>query len=126
VQSVTRELIADGLIRSAHDCSEGGLAVALAESCLSGGLGADVAFDDELSAAASLFSETQSRVLVSAAPADYDELIDRLEASNVAFSVLGEVTPAEAGIRILDKVELSFEDARAAYEDTLPRLMGDA
>ena len=125
LQSVTRELIADGLIRSAHDCSEGGLAVALAESCLSGGLGADVAFEDELSAAASLFSETQSRVLISAAPAAYDELINRLEAAGVPFAVLGEVTPAEAGIHILDKVAISFEDARAAYEDTLPRLMGD-
>ena len=125
VQAVTRELIAAGLVRSAHDCSEGGLAVALAESCLTGGLGATVAFDDDLAPVASLFSETQSRVVISVAPDAVAQVIDHLEAADVPFSALGEVAPREAGIRILDKVELDFEDARAAWEDTLPRLMGD-
>ncbi len=126
VQAITRELIVRGLINSAHDCSEGGLAVALAESCLTGGMGADVAFDNDLPTAASLFSETQSRVLVSAAPDRVDEVLDYLVAAELPFSVLGEVRTAAEGIRILDAVELSFEDARAAWEDTLPRLMGDA
>ncbi|MCL2333149.1 MAG: AIR synthase related protein, partial [Actinomycetia bacterium] len=126
VQAIARELIAQGLINSAHDASEGGLAVALAESCLTGALGAEVAFDDDLSPVASLFSETQSRVLISAAPERVDEVIDYLVAAELPFSVLGEVRPAADGIRILDKAELSFEDARAAWEDSLPRLMGDA
>ncbi len=46
VQNAVRSLIRDGLVQSAHDCAEGGLAVSLAESCLSGPihLGADVGF----------------------------------------------------------------------------------
>lgn len=60
--------IRGGLVRSAHDLSEGGLAVALAESCISGGIGANV----ELSANAlrsdvALFSESQSRIVLTAA-----------------------------------------------------------
>jgi phosphoribosylformylglycinamidine synthase subunit PurL len=59
----------EGLLQSAHDCSDGGLAVALAECCFSslgrGALGATVTLDGELSVAASLFGETPSRVLVS-------------------------------------------------------------
>ncbi|MCL2324660.1 MAG: AIR synthase related protein, partial [Actinomycetia bacterium] len=125
VQAITRELIAQGLINSAHDVSEGGLAVALAESCLTGGLGARVAFDDGLAPAASLFSETQSRVLISTAPEHVDEVLDYLVAAELPFSVLGEVRPAADGIRILDAAELDFEDARAAWMDALPRLMGE-
>ena len=59
----------EGLLQSAHDCSDGGLAVALAECCFSSlgraGLGATVTLDGETSVAASLFGETPSRVLVS-------------------------------------------------------------
>ncbi|MDT5267944.1 MAG: phosphoribosylformylglycinamidine synthase subunit PurL [Acidobacteriota bacterium] len=59
----------EGLLQSAHDCSDGGLAVALAECCFSslgrGALGATVTLDDELPVAVSLFGETPSRVLVS-------------------------------------------------------------
>jgi phosphoribosylformylglycinamidine synthase subunit PurL len=59
----------EGLLQSAHDCSDGGLAVALAESCFSSlgrvSLGASVELGGELSAADELFGETPSRVLVS-------------------------------------------------------------
>jgi phosphoribosylformylglycinamidine synthase len=59
----------EGLLQTAHDCSDGGLAVALAESCFSSlgraGLGASVDLGGELPAAAALFGETPSRVLIS-------------------------------------------------------------
>ena len=54
------------LLSSAHDCAEGGLAVALAESALAGGLGVDLEFDPGLSPAAALFGESQSRAVLSA------------------------------------------------------------
>ena len=63
-----RALIRIGLIESAHDCSEGGLAVALVEACLSGpqGLGAEVDFGEtDLRADVLLFNETQSRIIIS-------------------------------------------------------------
>ncbi|MDT5261567.1 MAG: phosphoribosylformylglycinamidine synthase subunit PurL [Acidobacteriota bacterium] len=59
----------EGLLQSAHDCSDGGLAIALAESCFSShgraGLGASIALGGELSTTAQLFGETPSRVVVS-------------------------------------------------------------
>ena len=64
-----RSLIKMGLVKSAHDCSEGGLAVALAESCMSaeGGLGAEIDLSGfpAASPAVLLFNESQSRAIVS-------------------------------------------------------------
>ena len=69
VQAACRQGIQQGWLRSAHDCAEGGLAVALAECCISGGLGADI----HLAEAESrwdfqLFAEGGARILVSVAP----------------------------------------------------------
>jgi phosphoribosylformylglycinamidine synthase len=70
VQAAVLLAAEEGLLQSAHDCSDGGLAVALAESCFSSlgraGVGASIELrDGELSAAAQLFGETPSRVVVS-------------------------------------------------------------
>ena len=50
VQAVVRDGIRNGVVKSAHDCSEGGIAVTLAESCLAGDIGADVHLHDDLHA----------------------------------------------------------------------------
>jgi phosphoribosylformylglycinamidine synthase len=80
VQAVTREGIRQGWLRSAHDCSEGGIVVALAESCIASQLGAQINLgltDVETRHGASLqgrrwdevlFGESASRILVSVAP----------------------------------------------------------
>jgi phosphoribosylformylglycinamidine synthase len=67
VQAFVREAARRGLLRSAHDCSEGGLAVALAECCIAGGVGfvSDAPLSGQLAAA--LFGESQSRFVVSCA-----------------------------------------------------------
>ena len=82
VQNALRELIRAGHIRSAHDCSEGGLAVALAESCFNpdGSLGATI---DLGSAGAGrldqiLFNETQSRIVISTVPENADAVLQLL------------------------------------------------
>jgi phosphoribosylformylglycinamidine synthase len=62
------------LLRSAHDCAEGGLAVALAESALAGGLGVELDFDLGLSPAATFFGESQSRAVLSARAEEAEEL----------------------------------------------------
>ncbi|WP_017719817.1 phosphoribosylformylglycinamidine synthase subunit PurL [Kamptonema formosum] len=69
VQAACRDGIRQGWVRSAHDCAEGGIAVALAESCITGNLGAEIHLPnpgvrwDEL-----LFGEGGARIVVSAAP----------------------------------------------------------
>ena len=75
MQSACREGIRQGWVRSAHDCAEGGLAVALAESCLSGGRGAAITLALGQSPPSNaihwdqvLFAEGGARIVVSVAP----------------------------------------------------------
>ena len=98
VQRLCREAIALGLIRSAHDCSDGGLAVALSECCIQGSLG----FTGTAKAGgrwdAALFGETQSRIVVSMKPADLPALEKLASESNVPMTVLGRTSSGGAFI----------------------------
>jgi phosphoribosylformylglycinamidine synthase len=94
VQNTVRDLIKSGLVQSAHDCSEGGLAVTLAESCFNpdGLLGARVKLPEaSLGTSAALFSETQSRIIISVTEANQSSVGESLRASAVPHSVLGTV-----------------------------------
>ncbi|MCL1879594.1 MAG: phosphoribosylformylglycinamidine synthase subunit PurL [Actinomycetia bacterium] len=111
-----------GLVASAHDLSEGGLAVALAECCMAGGLGAHLDTDelaDGLSAAESLFSETQGRVLLSVAAEAADALLGQLVAHQVPCQVVGEVGGDELVVGSWLQVPLA--EMREAYEGALER-----
>ena len=87
-------LIQQGLVKSAHDCSEGGLGVALAECCISGErrIGASVDFGhwperlDQI-----LFNESQSRVIISVGPKDTVLTEAVCTAAEIPFGRLGEV-----------------------------------
>ena len=72
VQEACRRAITSDLVRSAHDCSDGGLAVALAEGCFSSyrkaAIGATIDLGDDLDATALLFGESPSRIVVSVEP----------------------------------------------------------
>jgi phosphoribosylformylglycinamidine synthase len=77
VQVLCRRAITEGLVRSAHDCSDGGLAVALAESCIGGGIGFRGEFTVTGRWDAALFGETQSRIVVSV-PEKHVPALERL------------------------------------------------
>jgi phosphoribosylformylglycinamidine synthase len=90
-------LIAAGLVAAAHDLSEGGLAVAVAEMLFAGGLGASVDLagvpcaeeaDDD---AALLFAESASRYLLEVKPGDFDAVARRLKEKGIRFGVIGRV-----------------------------------
>jgi len=121
VQATVREAVRSGLAKSAHDCSEGGIAVALAESCLAGEIGADVHLEDELAPAASLFGETQSRVLVTVADSDAEKLVALCLENQVPYGVIGTVGGER--LTICEKLDLSLDDLAAAYEPTLATLL---
>jgi len=61
---IVRQLIADGLVSAVHDVSDGGLAIALAEMAMAGGIGAEVEWNEEYSRAAWWFGEDQGRYVV--------------------------------------------------------------
>ncbi len=74
VQRACRRLVREGIAESAHDCSDGGLAVALAESCIAGGVGFRGEFAMPGRWDAALFGERQSRIIVSLPPARESDL----------------------------------------------------
>ena len=88
--------IAEGLVASCHDCSEGGLAVALAEMAFAGGLGIEADLrglprsSDCSRTDAQLFSESNSRYVVEVTPENYDAFAKRM--LNLPFGQVGEVT----------------------------------
>jgi len=126
VGRLVREAIAQGLLASAHDCSDGGLAVALAESCIASDLGINVTLTtgsarlDRV-----LFAEGGSRVIVSVNAACLPAW-EQLIGSNASLAVtpLGSVTAeARLVIRSESSVHLNLEVQRCAavFRDALPR-----
>jgi phosphoribosylformylglycinamidine synthase subunit PurL len=121
--------IARGLIRSAHDCSEGGLAVALAECCFDTGLGAsaDVPAVEVPVAAfrniATLFGESASRVVVSVDPRAVDELLDLARGENVPAAVVGRVGGDR--IRIAVSGEAIIDESLESAERIWSRAIGE-
>jgi phosphoribosylformylglycinamidine synthase subunit PurL len=103
VQNAVRDLIREGLVQSAHDCSEGGLAVALAECCFNPErlFGADIALNaGDTPAATVLFNESQSRIVISVGSENFDKTISFLRERDVPFQQLGKVVADELQIRI--------------------------
>ena len=94
-------LIQSGLVKSAHDCSEGGLAVCLAESCISQLVGRetprligatiDLGALKDVRLDALLFGETQSRVVVSCKPLDAVKVVERAKLMGVPAVQIGKV-----------------------------------
>ncbi len=112
VQTAVRDLITAGLVKSAHDCSEGGVAVALAESCFNPQkpAGANVVLDQwagsagdtPATAAEILFHEAQSRIIISVVPQNLEKTMTILRKSDVSFGRLGTVGKDELRIRVGD------------------------
>ncbi|MDQ1910621.1 phosphoribosylformylglycinamidine synthase subunit PurL [Paenibacillus sp. GD4] len=114
-----------GLVASAHDLAEGGLAVALAESCISGRLGADVNFASELRSDIALFSESQSRVLVSASADQAEELAAFLSGRGIPVQKLGVVGGSDLRVSVNGSpvVEASVAQLEKVWKDAIPCLM---
>ncbi|MCI0440581.1 MAG: phosphoribosylformylglycinamidine synthase subunit PurL, partial [Chloroflexi bacterium] len=89
VQRACRRLIAEGIVKSAHDCSDGGLAVALAECCIAGNVGMKADFPNKGRWDAALFGEGQSRIVVSLSQDRLRELGRICESEGVAWTMLG-------------------------------------
>ena len=113
IQNAVRDLIHRGLVKSAHDCSEGGLAVALAECCFNPKerFGAEIKISDvgaPVSGAkkaagtpvTTLFNESQSRIVISIAPENLDKTMSILRERDVPFRQLGKVRGNQLRIQV--------------------------
>ena len=114
VQNGVRDLIRNGLVRSAHDCSEGGLAVALAESSFNPGglLGAKIDLGDNatVSASTALFNESQSRIVISCAAEKSETVLENLRSAKLPHIRLGVVASGTLSIAS-GKDQFSWETA---------------
>jgi phosphoribosylformylglycinamidine synthase II len=118
LHAAVRELIREGLTQSAHDCSEGGLAVALAECCISGPmpLGALVELPLEgMLPEQLLFNESQSRIVLSVRPENVDVVLTALQFHRVPAAVIGEV--GGASLKIICGLALFYEWSTAAMHE---------
>lgn len=121
VQQAVASAIRSGLVRSAHDCADGGLFITLLESAMPKGLGFDIVCDKNLRKDAFLFGEAQSRVVVSVSAANENALKALLEKSGAAFAKLGTVKGKDL---VVDGENFgSVAGYRKPYETTLGELM---
>jgi len=91
VQRCCLSSIRQGIVKSAHDCSDGGLLVALAECCIAGSIGFKGNWEIKGRRDNALFGELQSRIVVSVAPARAGELEERAAKNKVELRKLGMV-----------------------------------
>ena len=127
VQQLLRQAIAAGLLASAHDSSDGGLAVALAESSIASALGVELTLNGRPeSLARTLFAEGGARVAISV-KAECRQQWDQLAAeSTVPITELGVVSDGSTfRIHCGEKdVQLSLADLKRAHQEGLPRRIG--
>ncbi|MGH7825955.1 MAG: phosphoribosylformylglycinamidine synthase subunit PurL [Candidatus Binatia bacterium] len=116
VQSCCIEAIEKGILRSAHDVSDGGLAVALAECCIGGPdkpLGARIEAHEMIRGDALLFSESQSRIVVSLEERDLSQLREIAAKQHVPVQVIGTVGGSRLTIQPL--VQLPVDELRSIW-----------
>ncbi len=130
LQQLIANLITQKLIQSAHDISDGGLFVALAESILSNdnnNLGFVIETNEKgknVRLDAFLFGESQSRVVVSVSPAQEKAFVHLVASANIMVTNLGEVTDLSNFV-IDNQVVMSIAEARKLHEETLPSYLGN-
>lgn len=122
IQRVVSGLIETGLIRSAHDCSEGGLFVCLAESAMVRKYGFDIRTDPSVRKDAFLFGEAQSRIVVSVNPADEKKFQRYLERMDAPYSFLGEV--AAGKISVDGEMFGTIDEMAERYNNSIEELAG--
>ncbi|GGA53070.1 phosphoribosylformylglycinamidine synthase subunit PurL [Kroppenstedtia guangzhouensis] len=117
--------IQKGWISSAHDCSIGGLATTLAESCFGRGLGAVIRMETPLDPAVCLFSESQSRVVLSL-PGEYAEsLMELATDQGMACTRIGTVGGESLVVDINGKhvIDASVQQLKTDWEGAIPCAM---
>jgi len=122
VQRCCLDAIRQGIVRSAHDCSDGGLAVTLAESCIAGRIGIRGKWKITGRIDSELFGEEQSRIVVSLEPARLGELRNLAASHRVPLRELGTV----GGNRFVieDVVDLPLEEIVDGWRNGLQKAMG--
>jgi phosphoribosylformylglycinamidine synthase len=129
IQEAALAMIRSGLVRSAHDVSDGGLAVCLSECALhSDGLGAEISIDlpDGVRLDAALFGEAQSRIVLTTDDSDGQKLVDLASRWPVEVRRIGTVGGGRLSISAGDvtTIDAAVEELRTIYESAIPSRVG--
>ena len=114
----------DGLIDAAHDLSDGGLFVALAESCLRGRTGVRVIVPDGADPFVFLFSESAGRAVVAVPRTEEIRFTDMCTARGLPAIRIGVLDILESAIEVQGQFRLQLSEIRRAWTETLPALFG--
>ncbi len=124
MQDVLLNIIQAKLVNSAHDVSDGGLAVSLAECAISNKehpIGASLTLDDKMRTDCLLFGETQSRVIVSCSPDKVSSIQDQFKKAGIDCTQIGTV--GGDSFKINDYVDLKLTDLSHSFFDAMPEFM---
>jgi phosphoribosylformylglycinamidine synthase subunit PurL len=121
VQACCRRLIAAGLLRSAHDLSDGGLGVALAESCMRENMGAKIELNFTDEGRLLLFAEDPSRIMVTVEETDLARVGEIVSEYNIRASTVGRTGGATLDLAWQGQrlFQIPVAQLRAAYETSL-------
>ena len=126
IQEFCLEAISLGIVRSAHDVSEGGLALCVAECCFLNEqkFGCNLGLKDEFRTDALLFGETQSRAVISTQSQNLPKLLDLAKKTKVKAAIIGQTGGMRLVIRHLEKevMNVSLEEAYQLWKGTLPEV----
>ena len=129
LQQCVLKMINQGVLQSAHDCAQGGLACTVAESALGDGehpLGAEVELQDELRPVQALFAESQGRIVVSCRPDRTSEVLEIAERYEVPALRIGSVREADHGFRVATRdgsIHATLSHMADAYFGAIPGIM---
>jgi phosphoribosylformylglycinamidine synthase II len=129
VQEACLKMIQSGLVESAHDASDGGLAVAIAECTFSSyrreAVGCEVSLEGELSDAALMFAETPSRIVISVLGANVDQVLKVARELEVAAAPIGHTGGERLIINVNGRqvVNRSVAEVEAAWRGALPKML---
>lgn len=121
LQDVFYKLVNNKFINSAHDVSDGGLAVAIAECCMASNYGAEIDIDIEKRLDFTLFGEEQSRIIMTIDEAKLTFVNEFLSQTSIDYQIIGRVT--DKNFKIKDKINLSITQIKNIYNDTLERII---
>tara|TARA_Y100001960_G_scaffold31514_1_gene27690 strand:- start:800 stop:3013 length:2214 start_codon:yes stop_codon:yes gene_type:complete len=123
VQKLVRSLVNDQIIKSSHDCSDGGLIINLVESSIAGGLGFEGSFDVLGRWDACLFGEIQSRIVVSFAEENESKLYDACNSHGIDVLMLGHVGTSKFALK--DVISMPMDTLENIWKSGLDSLIND-
>ena len=117
------------LAHSAHDCAEGGLAVAIAESCIMNAerlIGAEVTLHDDLPAAALFFGEAQGRIVITCAPGNSERVFTLAKRHGTPARQIGRVGEVNGSLKISGarvSLDVPVDKLSEVWREAIPRMM---